>query len=209
MGTTNLNGVITLADKTCELVGRVAIREKVNLILTGYGTAGATDLHAAIVYDGALMAHLTPLVNYGTYIGGELSTNTTEIVAEFSNMSTAAHKRMSFVIWDTTNSCLLVNDWIKVYNNPYDPSMADPTPVEPIGGVDYAPLANGVTNGNTHTHQNGDGADLATYYIKRSEAGAFFRQSSDNLDIELLDRVNGTWHTLILANGTLGIGPAL
>jgi|GEM_PF-3923925 len=208
-GTTNLTVVIDLTTKTVTLTGKVSIRENVILHITGYGTAGAADLHCAIVYDDSLMAHLTPLVNYTTYIGGTLSTNTTEIVAEFSRKSSAAHLRMSFVIWDTTYNCLLVNDWIKVYNNPYDPSMADPTAVDPIGGVEYAPLANGVTGGDSHTHENGDGASLSSYYMRRTPTGGFFRQSTDGNDIELKDRILGTWHTLLLANGSVSVGPAV
>lgn len=208
-GTTDLTIVVDLTTKTAVFTGRIAIRESIALHITGTGVAGASDLHAAIVYDESLMAHLTPLVDYSTYFGGTLSTNTEEIVAEFNNISSAGHKRMTFVIWDTTNSCLLVNDWIKVYNNPYDDSMADPTAVEPIGGVDYAPLANGVTNGDSHTHQNGDGAELSDYYIAREPDGAFFRQSDDGLDIELRDRALGTWHPLLLVNGVIGIGDAV
>ena len=207
--TTNLLGVITLSTKKISLTNQVAIREKANLHFTGYGTAGASDLICAITYEGALMALLQPMVDHTTYIGGVLNLNTVEIVAAFANMPSNARIKMSIVVWDTTNSCTLVNDFIQVQNNPYDSTMETPAPVDTIGGVDYAPLENGVTNGDNHTHQNGDGASLDPYYIVRIPAGGFFRQSTDNFDIELRDRATGTWHPLLLVNGTLGIGDAV
>jgi hypothetical protein len=207
--TTTLTGVVTLATKRVVLTGQVAIREKINLVLTGTGTAAASDLILALVHEGTLVAMLQPLVDYTTHFGGILNLNTEEIVAVFDSMAANAKVKMSIVVWDTTNSCTLVNDFITVQNNPYDSSMDDPTAVGTIGGVEYAPLENGVSNGDSHNHQNGDGADLSPYLIKRVPEGGFFRQSTDNLDIELRDRISNTWHTLILANGTLGIGPAL
>jgi len=206
--TTNLTGVITLASKQIAITEQIAIREKVNLVLTGYGTAGAADLLIAIVHDGALMAILQGLTDYTTYIGGVLNLNTEEIVAVFDNMSANAKVKMSIVIWDLTNECTLVNDFLLIQNNPYNSSMDDPTPVDPITPGTYALIANGVTNGDSHTHQNGDGASLDPYYIRRSQTGAFFKQSSDGLDLMLRDRLTGEWRALILYNSAISLGPA-
>jgi hypothetical protein len=207
--TTTLTGVIVTSTKKITLTGQIAIREKVNLSLTGYGVAGAADLVLAIVHNGALMAKLTPLVDYTTYFGGVLDLNTTEIVAVFDGMAANARVKMSLVLWDTTNECTIVNDWIMVANNPYDPDMEDTTPVDPIGNVEYAPMANGVTNGDSHDHNGGDGADLSTRYLLRVPPGANFRVATDGYTLELKDVVSGEWKTLILANGTLGVGAAL
>ena len=205
--TTALTGVITLSTKKIALTEQIAIREKATISFTGYGAAGAADLILAIVYNGALMAKLQPMVAGSGIITGTLDLNTTEIVAVFSGMAANARVKMSIVIWDVTNECTLVNDFIWTQNNPYSTDMDDPTPVSPITPGTYALIANGVTNGDTHTHQNSDGADLKSYFIARTPAGAFFRMSSDGLDIELRDRVNNKWYPLLLANGSIGIGP--
>ena len=207
--TTTLTGVITLATKQIVLTEQISIREQVNLHITGTGTAVANDLIAAIIFDGSLMALVQPLVDYTTYIGGVLDLNTTEIVAIFSGMSANTRRKCSFVIWDTTNECTLVNDWIWVQNNPYDSSMETPTAVDPIGGVLYAPIAKGVDNGNNHDHNGGDGADISDRFLLRVPPGANFRVSADGLTIEHKDVVLGTWHTFVLANGSYGPGPAL
>jgi hypothetical protein len=207
--TTALTGVITLSTKKIALTEQIAIREKATISFTGYGAAGAADLILAIVYNGALMAKLQPMVAGSGIITGTLDLNTEEIVAVFSGMAANARVKMSIVIWDVTNECTLVNDWIWVQNNPYSTDMDDPTAVDPITPGTYALIANGVTNGDTHTHQNSDGADLSPYYVKRVTTGANFRIATDGLTIEMKDVVLGSWHTLILANGSLGVGPAL
>ena len=207
--TTTLTGVITLPNKQIALTEQIAIREQANIHFTGYSPAGPADLILAIVYDGALMAKLQPMVDYTTYAGGVLSTNTTQIVAVFEGMAANARVKMSIVVWDVTNKNALVNDWIWIQNSPYDPSMQDPTPVDPITPGIYALIENGVTHGDGHIHQTGDGGDLKPYFIARIPAGGFFRQSADGLDLELRDRVDGSWRTLILANGSLGVGPSV
>src|SRR3990167_9742989 len=187
--TTTLTGVITLATKKIVLTEQIAIREQVTISFTGYGAAGAADLILAIVHEGALMALLQPMVAGTGIVTGGLDLNTEEIVDVFDGMAANAKVKMSCVVWDVTNECTLVNDWIWIQNNPYDTSMDDPTPVSPITPGTYALIANGVTSGDSHTHQSGDGASLDTYYIRRTQTGAFFRQSTDNLDIEIRDRL--------------------
>ena len=202
--TTILYGDIDLTTKKIDLTDQIAIREKIELNFTGYGTAGASDLICAIVYDGELMALLQPMVDHTTYIGGVLDTNTQEIVAVFDNAAPNCKIKMTLVVWDTTNSNMLVNDFVWVEQNPYDPSMETPTSVGTIGGVQYAPLANGVTNGNSHTHQNGDGALLDPYYLRTDAAnGEKYRRNADGIHLDLKDEIDGHWYTITLNNGAI------
>ena len=207
--TTELHGVIVLATKKIVLTEQIAIREQVTISFTGYGAAGAADLILAIVHEGALMALLQPMVAGTGIVTGVLDLNTEEIVDVFDGMAANAKVKMSCVVWDVTNECTLVNDWIWIENNPYDTAMDDPTPVAPITPGTYALIANGVTNGDNHDHNGGDGADLSDRYLLRVPPNAFFRVSTDGLDIELRDRLTNDWRTLILYNGALSVGPTV
>lgn len=210
--TTTISIAVTLTAKTVVVTGLMAIRETVAIILTGTGAAGGTDLRLGLVgiVDGekTLLAFSDDLVTDGDHIDGTLDLNTEEMVDFFDGHRPEKIQVVTLAIWDITNQQLLVNAPINVKNNPYDDSMADPTPVEPIAGVEYAPIANGVTNGDAHLHQAGDGGDLTPYLMARTPTGGFFKQSSDNLDIMLKDRLTGDWRPLILYNGALSVGPA-
>ena len=191
--------------------GLMSLRETVAVTLTGSGTFGAADLVLGLVDNGTLLATIAQGGFTGTGpsgITGDLNLNTTELVAVFSADVGRTRRKVALCIWDITNQALVINDYVEILNNPYSTDMDDPAAATPIGHGDYAPIENGVTNGDAHTHQNGDGADLETYYLKAAQSGAFYRRSTDKLDIEVKDRVLGTWHPLILANGTLGVGPA-
>jgi hypothetical protein len=212
MAKTTATIACTISTKKATVTGTLALRETVAVTLTGTGTYGAADLVLGIVDNGTLLATIAQGGFTGTgpsSITGNLNLNTTEMVAFFSEDVGRTKRYPQLCIWDITNQALVVNDKIEVLNNPYSTDMDDPTAADPIGHGDYAPIENGVTNGDDHTHQNGDGADLSTYYVKRVTTGANFRIATDSLTIELKDVVLNTWHTLILANGSLGTGPAL
>jgi hypothetical protein len=203
--TTTLHVVVDLATKGAVFTEEIAIREQVDLNIVGTGTAGASDLIAAVIFDGNLMALLQPLVSHAGYIGGVLDLNTSEIVAIFEGLSANAKRKCVFVIWDTTNECCVCNAFLMIGNNPYDPSMSDPTPVPPITPGVYALVANGVTGGSGHTHQNGDGADLTPYFLAAvaGSSGRKFRLNADGIHIDLCDDVTATWGMLTVQNGAL------
>jgi hypothetical protein len=218
--TTDLAVAITLSTKTAVFTGQIAIREKINLSITGYGTAGATDLCVGLVFDGVLIAKTQGLTT-GTAFTGILDTNTEEAVAALGDAAANTKIKCSFVIWDTTNSCLLVNDWIYVLQNPYNTGMADPSVVEPIGHGEYAPIENGVTNGDAHSHNNGDGAqidhtdlsnigtlthaqiDTLLAFLQGSAALGNLRYSTSTGKWYLVDVDDGSlWHSIEAAGGS-------
>jgi len=190
--------------------GLMSLRETVAVTLTGSGTFGAADLVLGLVDNGTLVATIAQGGFTGTgpsSITGDLNLNTTELVAVFSADVGRTKRKVALCIWDITNQALVINDYVEILNNPYSTDMDDPAAATPIGHGDYAPIENGVTNGDAHTHQNGDGADLSVYYIKRNISGANFRLSSDGLNLEFYDVVRKTWNTVLLANGSFGSLP--
>jgi hypothetical protein len=191
--TTTLNIALDVPTKDALFTGDIAIREQVNLAITNYGSASAADLIAAIVCNGTLVALLQGLTQEVGVMSGVLDLNTVEIVAALGDIPANGARKMSFVIWDTTYENCLCNSWIWVRQNPYDPSMEAPIPVDPIGGVLYAPIAKGVDGGNGHQHMNGQGGDLSPYFILRVPPGANFRVAADGLNFEFFDPVLLTW----------------
>ena len=154
---------VDVATKTAAISGTIAIREEVIFRLYDTGNAGAGDLCLALVHRDTLLAKIAQgdMTQQAGYIEGTLDMNTDELVDFFANRANNATHDFTLAIWDITNENLLVNDLITVQNNPYDTSMADPTPVTPIGNPgDYAPAANGVTGGDSHAHVNGAGAQI-------------------------------------------------
>ena len=158
--TTTLDIAITLSTKKAVFTGDIAIREKVDLVVSGFGTAAAADLIVALISDGVLIALLQGLTTGTTYTG-TLDLNTQEAVDLFDHCPANASKKVFCVIWDETYNCLVLTDWLWIKNNPYDSDMEDPVAVDPIGGVTYAPISKGVDGGNSHDHLGGDGGTIA------------------------------------------------
>jgi len=158
---------LDVENKECEVVGLPGIREVIDVRLTNTLTYGASDLTLAIIGKmngtNALMAIATNFVTNATasYFSDDLNLNTVSLIAAFNKLADQVAKPFTVVLWDTTNHDTLLNDIIEIQNNPFTVGMSVATNVTPIGNVQYAPLTNGVTNGDAHDHLNGDGGTIA------------------------------------------------
>jgi hypothetical protein len=166
MAHNTLTVALDVANKTATLTGMIAIREVIDVTLTGAESATAANVRLAIIQRSTNVAVCNTFAATGVsgVYTGELSLNTEDpgIIEWFAHMAKHdGYKTFVLAVWDIVGNTLMCNCDITVYNNPYDPSMEDPTPVDPIGGVTaYAPLENGVTNGDSHDHHGGDGAQI-------------------------------------------------
>jgi hypothetical protein len=177
---------IDVSEKTVTQSGVMGIRETIDVILVdsednGYGAA---DLRLWII--GKINGTRTLLAKCETFtetdgtgvptadtgiFEGELDLNTEElcgaddVTGYFDGFHDQAIRSASMVVQDVTNQDTLVNDQIELQNCPLEDSMADPNPVDPIVAVDYAPLANGVTNGDSHNHNGGDGDTISHLHL--------------------------------------------
>jgi hypothetical protein len=204
MAKTAITIICDTATKKAIIVGTAALRETITVTLTSSGTFGAADLVLGLVENGVLLASIPQGSFSGTgpnHITGDLNLNTNQMIAYFSADVGRTIRKITLCLWDITNQALVLNSTIDVINNPYSDGMEAPTDALPIGHGEYAPIENGVTGGNSHVHQNGDGGDLSPYFIVRVPANGFFRQSTDGLDLECKDRVDGLWRPLISYGG--------
>ena len=207
MANTNIVLALSLEDKKTVMTGLPGLYENVIVTLVGSGSYTAANLVLGIINDGVLCATIPQggFTGVGpSGISGSLNLNTQELINVFSPDIGRTMRKFTVAIWDLSRSSLVTNDVIFIVNNPYNSSMAPPTPVPPIGGgsINYVALSDYLA----HVHQTGDGGSLDPYYMRRSQNGAFFRQSADNLDIELRVRIDGKWRTLISYNGLLTLG---
>lgn len=155
---------VDLTTKEATLTGVIAVRETVDLTLVGGTVAHAAGYRLALISneDDPTDDDVTPLAVCNTFapsgsaILGELDLNTTELVAYFAGYSGRQMRCCYVAIWDVTRDNLVACDTIQIMNNPYRTGMEDPTPSDPIGG---GPV-DGVTNGDTHDHYGGDGAQI-------------------------------------------------
>jgi hypothetical protein len=134
---TDLIVTITPTTKEAEFSGStvIAVRETVDVTLYGFGSASAADLIFGFVRNGVLCAFVDDFTDEGDYYSGSLDLNTEEMVDAMDGTRGKQTRVFEVFCWDTANSDLLVNDSIKVQNNPYSSSMADPTLVGGIGEV--------------------------------------------------------------------------
>lgn len=231
MGTTALGIVIDVGAKTITVDHTIAIRETVDLTLTGYGSAGASSLRLGLIHKGTLVASCNIFTVAPLGYTGTLDLNTEEIVAVFAGKSAQSTKNLDLAIWDIIEHDLLVNDKLAVQNNPYQEGMDEPTAVAPIGGVtDYAPLDMGVTGGNSHAHSNSDGAtinhehlsnkgtrthlqidqfieDAPTVYAKNQGDGYEYRFSGGKLYMYCTDDSSWTRMVVRKVNGVYVLSP--
>ncbi len=148
---------VALEDKSIEQTGLIGIRETVKLTLSGVEEFGHSDLALLLVHGDTLLASCD---EFDDAFQGLLSTNTEELVAFFDGRAHQSRRWATCLILDLTNQCELANDRVALVNNPYEDGMSDPTAAEPVGGGEAAPAAKGVTNGDTHDHSGGDGAQI-------------------------------------------------
>ena len=139
------NSIITidLSNKTATVSAVIAIRETVNVSLVNIGTSAATNLCLRLVLTTNAYANATNFVSNGVSTAfGALDLNTTELVNYFSGYNPTASKKFSMAVWDTALGTLLLNDYINIQNNPYDPTMPGPSPLGVLYLID-APATNG------------------------------------------------------------------
>jgi len=144
-GATITNAILTvdLSNKTYSATATLAIRETVYVKLANIGESAATNLCLRLVRETNAYANATNFVaSDSTNAYGALDLNTTELVNYFTGLNPTASRQFSLAVWDTSLGRLLVNDYISVQNNPYDPTMPGPSPVGVIYLVD-APSTNG------------------------------------------------------------------
>jgi hypothetical protein len=160
---------LSIAEKTCDVTGTPGARETIEVTLSNLSfngvDYGADDLRLWII--GRIAGERTLLAKVETFtdngddtFSGELDLNTEEIESFFSGCHDQATKPVTVCIKDVTNDDTILNDTIEIQNCPLTDDMADPNTVDPVAAVDYAPLANGVTNGDDHDHSGGDGAQI-------------------------------------------------
>ena len=156
--------LLDVEEKEMDVTGLPGIRETINVRLTNTLTYAAADLRFALIGisngTNALMATCTNFSDMTGYFEGELDLNTVALTNFFVNMSHQATRDLTAVLVDSVNNDTLVNDAIEVQNNPYTEGMGAPETVDPLLAVTYAPLANGVSNGDSHDHSGGDGAQI-------------------------------------------------
>ena len=110
----------------------VAIRELVPVEILHLGGTTATNLAMQIIdREGNIMAAaggFTAGTNNNAL--GNINLNTTPLTNFFGGMPATSARGFTLVVADTNLVRELCNDIITVQNNPYQPGMPDPTPVE-------------------------------------------------------------------------------
>lgn len=177
---------LDLALKQGVLSNVVTLREVVSLTLVGAEVSGYADLRLSIIDNGVVVATVN---SFNSSYVGSLNLNTVELVDSFEYRGKTASKQFSWQLQDITTVSVLLNDRLPIQNNPFEPGMLDPTPVDPPSVGDYALVANGVKNGSSHDHTSGAGGTVA--HASLSGAGA---NSHATIDI-LMTRASLGKHT--------------
>jgi len=218
---TEIAVAIDQEDKSITQTGVIGIREEnVRITLSGFTPHGGTDLSLFIILNGTLLASCDTFDVSGI---GILDTNTTEMIAAFAGRADQSKRNLSAILLDVTNAVELANDKMEFINNPYQDGMSDPTDATAVGGGAYAPVANGVTNGDTHDHDGGDGGQID--HTKLSTIGTITHAQIDthiaNIEavitasgtqakinqLYIKDDLSGKWRRLFLYNGAMALGP--
>lgn len=140
MAILNITLTVNTGTKKCTQSGVPAIRETVNFVVAGLSGTTASNLRLFMVRDGVLLATCNSFtVGSGGYVA-ETSLNTTQLVDVFADRSTYAERDVRIAVQDIVQDICFLNDSITLMNHPYQPGMDEPTDVDPIAGVDYAPL---------------------------------------------------------------------
>jgi hypothetical protein len=127
---TTLEISVNQTNKKATITGDAAVRETVDLEITGIGSENATNWYVMLISGTNMMAIATNLTQTVSTAYGELNLNTVELTNHFANAKIGrADRKFDFVIWNTVSSNLIANDTIELLNNPYTALLATPTAV--------------------------------------------------------------------------------
>jgi len=155
---------IDLDEKEADVTGTPGLRETIDVRLTNTLTYASEDMRFYIIGKtnavNLIVAQCTNFTDQTGYFDGELNLNTIQLTNQFANMQDQGERSFTMILVDVTANDTLVNDIIDIQNNPYSAGMGTATTVSAALAVNYALVANGVTGGDSHNHDGGDGAQI-------------------------------------------------
>lgn len=127
---------INLTDKSISSDRSVmGFRETLKVVLTGTGVSSfaAAGLRLWVVeYDSTgaieLKAQCASFAADGSTFYGDLSLNTAELEADFTDAGPSDQKPYFFEVWDTTNNAKLAQTVLPMQNSAYQDGLASPSP---------------------------------------------------------------------------------
>lgn len=158
MSNLNITLAVTPSTKKCIQTGTPSIRETVNFVFTGLTGTAASNLRLFLIHNGELMATCETFTADGASYVASTNLNTVPLIELFGNRRGKTTKDIRVNVQDIVQDIDFLNDEIEIMDHPYQDGMADPTVVDPIDGVDYAPLAgyNSHVNDSTIHITSGD-----------------------------------------------------